>query len=388
MPIAVPQAEVAPPTAAAITVQIQPLPGAAAALTAGAPGCGDNFAGLRLVAALLVVHGHVGADATGTFGLRLLMFFALSGFGLAASWQRDPHAGRFLLRRLLRVWPAYAVVVVAGAAATALWPAPDMPQLSRLASWFYLGNLWFSGFDWGFFAAPHRFLNQSLWMMRYEVDLYLACAAAGLLLGRRAWLLALPVLAAALALRAAPPLPEAGGLFGCWSLAFSGFFAAGVLLQRWCWLRHGAVAASCVAAGALLLLAGERNAGLLLVIPPGAVWVGLRSWPLLRAARRFGDLSYGIFLWASPVQQLTRLWLAPDAPALLQWAAVALQAAALAWLSWRLVEQPALGLRPRAPVAPALTPVSPVTPVTPVTCLTPASAATPRQPRAPAVGAA
>ncbi len=135
-----------------------------------APRPRNNFDGLRLLAALLVVYGHQTIDQTGTAGLRLVMFFSISGFLVTGSWARDPHVGRFLARRFLRIWPAYAALVVASAALTGLFPARDLPDISRLASAFYLGNLWFEGFDWGFFPFHSPMLNQSLWMMPFEVD--------------------------------------------------------------------------------------------------------------------------------------------------------------------------------------------------------------------------
>ena len=79
---------------------------------------------------------------------------------------------------------------------------------------------------------------------------------------------------------------------------------------------------------------------------PAAVWIGQRSWVGLRSAARFGDLSFGIYLWSYPVKQVTRLWLDPHLPMALQLAVVLAQAVAIAWLSYRLIEAPALRLKP------------------------------------------
>ncbi len=133
----------------------------------------------------------------------------------------------------------------------------------------------------------------------------------------------------------------------CWSLYFGGFFAFGVLLRELPRLRGNAVVALCIGCGVAALWAGERTTGLLLTIPPGAVWIGLRSWPALRSAARFGDLSFGIFLWSYPVQQVTRLWLDPRRPVALQLGVVLLQVIPIAWLSYRLIEAPALRAKPR-----------------------------------------
>ena len=307
----------------------------------------NNFDALRLAAALLVVYGHNGVDATGTFGLRLVVFFAISGFLVSGSWFSDPNPVRFMLRRFLRIWPAYAVVIVACAAISWIYPAPDMPEISRMASVFYLSNLWFAGVDWGFFAARDPFMNQSIWMMRYEVDLYIALALVAML-GRPALRVVAAVVLVA-SFRAAETHPEVGGLLECWSLYFGGFFSFGILLREFPSLRRGRLVLCFVAAGVALLAFGVRTAGLLLLIPPAAVWIGEQSWPVLRRASRFGDLSLGIFLWAWPVHQVTGLWIEPAAPAAVKLTVVLMQVVVLAWASWHFIEAPMLRRKPARP---------------------------------------
>ena len=330
------------------TAGVGPLP-AKSLVRSLAPARRNNFDALRLAAALLVVYGHQAADRTGTFGLRLVLFFAISGYLVSGSWRSDPHAGRFLVRRFLRVWPAYAAMVVICALGTLLFPAPDMPDISRMASVFYLSNLWFAGFDWGFFHARNGFMNQSVWMMRYEVDIYLAFAAAAFL--RPRWIPAIAAAVLLFALRAPETHSQPGGLLECWSLYFGGFFCFGVLLREFPMLRRLGFVWAFAAAGVALLAAGERTAGLLLIIPPAAVWVGEQSWPVLRSVSRHGDLSLGIFLWAWPVHQVTQLWMHTDTPLPMQLLIVGTQVLALAWLSWHFVEAPALRRKPRKPSA-------------------------------------
>lgn len=58
------------------------------------------------------------------------------------------------------------------------------------------------------------------------------------------------------------------------------------------------------------------------ILVPLTLWLGQRSTPGLRAAARFGDLSYGAYLYAFFVQQLTvQPW--PAAPAYLPTAGAA-----------------------------------------------------------------
>ncbi len=75
---------------------------------------------IRLVAALLVIFSH-SFTTTGhreplpihlghlgvTWGhVGVAIFFVTSGFLVTESWHRRPEAGGYLLKRLLRIWPA------------------------------------------------------------------------------------------------------------------------------------------------------------------------------------------------------------------------------------------------------------------------------------------
>jgi peptidoglycan/LPS O-acetylase OafA/YrhL len=308
----------------------------------------NNFDALRLMAALLVVYGHEGIDGTGTGGLRLLMFFSISGYLIAGSWNADPHVRRFMARRFLRLWPAYACCIVVCAGLSAIFPARDMPELSRHVSAFYLSNLWFAGFDWGYFPFSDPVMNKSLWMIGFEVDLYFAFAlVAGL--NRRLLPLAAGLVFLVALVGTGWDAQVRGGLFEDWSLRFAGYFAFGVLLRELPLLRGSTWLAAFVLLGLALIASGKRDAGLLLLIPAAAVWFGEQSWPVLRSAARFGDLSLGVFLWGWPVHQVTSLWLAADVSGLVRFEVVSLLALLLAWVSWRCIEAPAQRLKPARP---------------------------------------
>lgn len=42
----------------------------------------------------------------------MIIFFATSGFLVSQSWQRNPHALRFPIRRVTRIWPGFIVVLL------------------------------------------------------------------------------------------------------------------------------------------------------------------------------------------------------------------------------------------------------------------------------------
>src|SRR5689334_15260083 len=127
----------------------------------------DNaFDALRLFAALLVIVGHAfrltgeagvmfAGAGVATTGVKI--FFVISGYLVAQSWLRDPDARRFLQRRLLRIVPGLAAVVLV----TVFVLGPLLSTLPAAAyfadprTWTYLANLAFYPADAlpGLFAA-------------------------------------------------------------------------------------------------------------------------------------------------------------------------------------------------------------------------------------------
>ncbi len=312
----------------------------------------NNFDGLRLVAALLVMYGHQGqmtggADSSGTMGMRTLAFFAISGFLVAGSWQADPHAWRFLVRRFLRVWPAYAVMILVCASFAYAYAASN---LHRLAAMFYLNNLYFRGFDWSFFRGPWPAMNVSIWTMPFEVYCYALMALVGVL-GQRVLMVAAGVVMIWVAARfgtGAPLVQDIDPMAwdSTWTLYFGGFFSAGMMLRLLSkgWLPSALAVFAMI--GGLCLALGQHTTGLMFLVPAVLVWVGLRSWPVLRSASRFGDLSLGIFLWAWPIQQVNLLWLSSHRPVAVELAVVLPQVLIVAWLSRHVIEMPALRWKP------------------------------------------
>jgi peptidoglycan/LPS O-acetylase OafA/YrhL len=117
----------------------------------------------------------------------LPMFFALSGFLVAASYFRTKSVGAFVMLRVLRIAPALAVEVflcalVLGSMFTTL---PLTKYFSHPTFWSYFGNL----IGWIHFLLPGVFennplniaVNLSLWTVPYELECYIALMALALL---------------------------------------------------------------------------------------------------------------------------------------------------------------------------------------------------------------
>jgi peptidoglycan/LPS O-acetylase OafA/YrhL len=321
----------------------------------------NNFDGLRLVGSLLVIASHQAAVAghvepalfattAGTFGV--LIFFSISGFLVASSWRGDPSLPRFFIRRFLRIWPGLAAVVVLTAAAAYLFnPAPD----AKAAAVRYLGNVFLVSFDWPFFADnPYKVLNGPLWTIKLEIACYIVLAIAARLLGRLTGpaLLALAATAIPLFLLVRGPALLSGQVPA--GLAFLPYFGAFYFVgaaMAWRWPSL-AVRLALLGLGALALLAGVTALGLCLIVPIAVVTIGRQSWPVLRSAGRFGDFSYGIYVWGWPVQQLGIMVLGKETPYLELLAVTVASTLVLAGLSWHLIEKQALRLKPSRPHEP------------------------------------
>jgi peptidoglycan/LPS O-acetylase OafA/YrhL len=140
-----------------------------------------------------------------------------------------------------------------------------------------------------------------------------------------------------------------------------GFFAAGMLLYK---LRYTGIFDSRIA---LLALAGFiASVPLRAFIPLFpvfgcylALWLALNPRLPVIPAARFGDLSYGLYIYGWPAEQAVT-WLSGGRAAWWQVFLTALPAAAtLAFLSWHLVERPMLRLKPGSRrAAPAYSPAA------------------------------
>lgn len=326
----------------------------------------NNFDAIRLVAALCVLCSHqlffvglVNPTIAGfTLGdLAIMVFFVISGYLVADSWYRDPHLVRFLLRRFLRIWPALAVATVVIALFAVLVTRLPAGEYFGKATWhFIVRNLQlqivydlpgvFAGSTPGAMSA----VNGSWWSIPLEVKCYLYLAVLGLIGLRRRWisLLALAVIGF-MCFRTLPGHPKANVLHHLKFLC-TGFFITGLCARQFAAeiVRHRV---ACSLLGVVLLIAavvaGKGDLATWLVVVPLVLVGGSLSTPWVRAAGRFGDLSYGTYIYAYFVQQLSvRYW--PGSGSLAASLVVAmLVTLCLAWCSWHVVEAPALRVKRR-----------------------------------------
>jgi peptidoglycan/LPS O-acetylase OafA/YrhL len=346
----------------------------------------NNFDGLRLVAAASVVFSHSFLIAEGTqdheplilltgnqsiLGLvGVFVFFAISGFLVTQSFEQTGDPLRFLAKRALRIFPGLFVATVLSAfvlapIVTTLWPSAFL-RIS--APWKYvIGN---TLLDQTVHELPGVMfvnnpvgleINGSLWTLRLEFLMYLMVLALGLLrlLTVRAALLLLAFGIACLHFEMLYPLEKWGWFFQLlsgWGWLV-GFFAAGMVLYK---LRHTRIFDGRIALLALagLILSVPLHEFILLFPVFGcylALWLALTPRLPVIPAARWGDLSYGIYIYGWPAEQ-GAIWFLGGTASWWQVFLLSLPAAAaLALLSWHLVESPALRLKPagrRPPASP------------------------------------
>lgn len=296
----------------------------------------NNFDFLRLALSVLVIFSHSYPLGTGsetaeplnrwthgqmTFGaIAVDLFFIMSGYLITASAVRSRGLGDFLVKRVRRIYPAFAMnslltlLVVVPLAGGHLAGSPE-----HKAAYWSLQVLRLQEFRTFQSFASNPFpivVNGSVWSISYEFWCYIGIAMlsfAGLL--RREWFLLLCFLAAWMVgivfqaegwiwsgglLRSLLGVPE------IWARLLP-FYLGGTVFYlfrdriRW----NGWAALGCVAA---LLAASFFPLGWVTVFPLVGPYVtffiAFHPVPVLQDVGRFGDFSYGTYLYAFPMQQL------------------------------------------------------------------------------------
>jgi peptidoglycan/LPS O-acetylase OafA/YrhL len=325
----------------------------------------NNFDFLRLTAATLVLISHQRALMGETdFGLNerfslgvlgVCIFFIVSGYLVTQSWLRDPNVFRFLIKRFLRIWPGLFVVtciaaLVVGPIVTGLDIKSYFSSLELLK---YFSSLRLTHMA---FYLPDAFahnpfpkaVNGSLWTIPLEVHWYFVLAIAGIIGALRwRWLAVCGVIGAAI-YHFGIYNGKADALQNL-TLEYGLFFLAGVLLQLfrdWSAARQNILVAGSFIVGAIIFLAGWDVLGVLAALPCLVIFTGDASTPVLRRFGRFGDLSYGVYIYAFLVQQILVWKFGTSGPFLLHLLATAIITFGCAWLSWHLIEKRALSFKP------------------------------------------
>ncbi|HXE24625.1 MAG TPA: acyltransferase [Roseiarcus sp.] len=339
-----------------------------------AVGRDNNFTLLRFSAAMTVLFAHSVAVlglpperefffdrlgfSLGEMGLDML--FVTSGFLVTASLVGRQNLIAYLWARILRVYPGMWVMLVL----TVFVLAPTLTSLPRDAyytspmTWEYfrkcatlIGGVRYS-LPGVFETVPLKSeFNGSLWTMPVEVRMYLYLAAIWVALAilpafrLKVMRFVLPLSAAALLVFVLSPRLTGGAVNGANIRVFMFLYGSSLYLWRdkvplGPWLLAGILAA-------LALASFDKTVFFIVYVfslAPLVLHLVYVPRGRIRAFNDWGDYSYGVYIYAFPVQQ-TLAFLFPGLSLGAMMASSAAVSVAIAILSWKLIEERALAMK-------------------------------------------
>jgi len=276
------------------------------------------------------------------------VFFCLSGFLICRSLQKSTGWTRFVAARFLRIFPNLAFVLVVSSAVTFFWYR-NYSNLSAHVGYvadnlLLLRNGISEVIPGVFTDALRRDINDPLWTLPYELWLYVglavmfvfgvrrsaACIVVATLLVNAAW--------------AAEPLIDdfdLGPLESFELFRLGSYFMSGALLAVvWRWIGGHAVAIGAVGLVAALVVRNLLPIDTVLhSLALAACVVGLGSSSAMAWFSKGGDASYGMYVFAWPVQQFVLLAIASFWLSLL---VAFLVTAAIGYATWHAFEKRAM----------------------------------------------
>lgn len=322
----------------------------------------NNFDLLRLVLAVLVLRCHAGllglslpwTEDRYFLGGRSAVecFFVISGFLIFKSWESKPQLGNYIEKRARRILPAYVFVVVGCALGLSLVSRLSFVEyFTHHEVWKYItAHLAFVGFLQNtlpgvFTESVQSYTNGPLWTIKIEVMFY-ACVPLIAVLAKRLHRGGFFLLIYLLALTWKMGLEWAAVEYarpGLQTLASQlpgqmSFFIAGGALHYYqdVFARHRGWLFACAAAGLL----AYYNLGWWLIYPAAlaiaVIYVAIYL-PFLGNFARYGDLSYGLYIYHFPIFQVIASLKLTHSP-ILAFAGGSLLAVMTAWLSWHYLE--------------------------------------------------
>jgi peptidoglycan/LPS O-acetylase OafA/YrhL len=333
----------------------------------------DNFDAIRLFAALAVLYGHAfylsGASSMpAIFGneiatIAVKVFFIISGYLVTESWRRDPSPSRYLWRRGLRIFPGLFVntllcAFLLGPIVSTL-PLADYlhsPLIPR-----YLENIILrpaSLLPGVFNTVPFAdTVNGSLWTLPVEFGMYLIAPVVVLWGGgQKVRILAgtVALCAVSLYLNHIQPglLQSALGAHATPihdALNVAPYFLLGAAWRIVAPQSVFNLQAALFALALMPLIPGNEivyEIGFYLVLPYAILSLALAKPAAFGWAGRFGDFSYGVYIYAFPVQQTVALYFHTEHRPIMNSAISLVPTLLLAAASWHLIEKRFLLLKP------------------------------------------
>ena len=333
------------------------------------PAQANNFNTLRLLAALAVLWSHAFPLSTGRGAPEPLMaisggqtslgtvavvvFFVISGYLVTQSFVRSSSVWRFVKARALRIMPGLLVAL----AVLGLFVGPLVTTMS-LSEYFSSGTLYrflsinaslmgYYGKLPGVFADnPYpNTVDLPLWTLPFEAECYAGVFVLGILgLQNRYVTLAL-FFCGFIYLVLDGPYSEVASQEQNRLVFLGTKFLAGAAIYHWRPVLNGIVALCCAGISVLALIFGCFWLALPTVFAYLVIYAALGPIRLPNVAR-YGDLSYGIYIYSWPAKQLIMMF-SPATTWYWLGAIATLATVAVAFLSWHFVEKVALSFKDR-----------------------------------------
>ncbi len=335
----------------------------------------DNaFDSIRLVAATSVIFSHAFVLVTGleaaepffaltrgqsTIGrAAVAVFFVVSGLLISASFDRSKDWLQFGWSRVIRLIPALWVCclllafvmgpIVTTYAAEAYFRSDNVYHFLKVMFFVPSG----SGLPGVFHGLPSGdAVNGSLWTLRYEVACYVLGTFLLSLGKRRIFVVSILWISSLVLSRLQGDAAQYGGVTYhlVWLTHLFRFYGAGMLiylLRDKIVVRSDAGWLACILVAISAVLGSVFNEVLAIA---GSYCIVVLAYNAPSWFKRFthrGDISYGVYIYAFPVQQLlVPASLKSSAPILMNSLLSLAIVLVLATLSWRLIEKPALSLK-------------------------------------------
>lgn len=296
-------------------------------------------------------------------------FFIIGGYFLAQSWQSDPCAKRFFLKRILRIFPGLAIcifltVFLLGPMVTQL-PLETYFQSKDTYAYFKTLALYIIYYLPGVFTDnifPIA-VNGSLWTLPIEFFLYFCLVFLGLFSIPGRWIY--PFLALVSAIITLWGIPE---FAENWSFIYSTELKQIFICGYYFWIGATFFAFNlkqyfslfgAIIAGILFLLSTAHE--LTFQFAKWIIWpyfilsLGLASsFKISNWMTRHGDFSYSIYIYAFPIQQTIAMFF-PSINIIFHILMSFICVIPCALLSWKCIEQPMLRFKPKKiPSEPAI----------------------------------
>ena len=331
----------------------------------------NNFNLIRFLAAVAVIYDHSYMVPNGEpvswlppyimssdFGWYAVnVFFILSGFLVTRSWMNLPNIISFAVSRCLRVFPALSVgaFMVAFVIGPIVCLCLYLDYLHDSRTWLYVpmtASLISPSeiLPFVFETLPAKaVVNSPLWTLRYEALSYIilgGLGVAGLFATRRRALATMVVFFAAYLTITLLTGWRGQSVFLDSMLRFwlCFFLGASVSVLSDRLSLRASTAAFLFLAAAFAQGTAAYEFILQIALAYGVFWFALIPGGAIRRFNELGDYSYGLYIFAWPIQQTALLFapnIAPHEMFVLVTPAILIAAAA----SWHLVERPALDSR-------------------------------------------